>query len=139
VANFKDLVGEVAPNLKEDMKKNLEKNFSEQEIAELRRVYNESVKLTDALVSLEALKEQNQVSSEIYDKELEKIQSQFNSQMADIDAKADVLGNVLKDLNTAPDAEARKKAIIKLTKGGKIFADEDDFNKFINGDLTINI
>ena len=139
VANFKDLVGEVAPNLKEDMKKNLEKNFSEQEIAELKRVYNESVKLTDALVSLEALKEQNQVSSEIYDKELEKIQSQFNSQMADIDAKADVLGNVLKDLNTAPDAEARKKAIIKLTKGGKIFADEDEFNNFINGTLTINI
>ena len=139
VANFKDLVGEVAPNLKEEVKKNLEKNFSEQEIAELKRVYNESVKLTDALVSLEALKEQNQVSSEIYDKELEKIQTQFNSQMADIDAKADVLGNVLKDLNTAPDAEARKKAIIKLTKGGKIFADEDDFNKFINGDITINI
>ena len=139
VANFKDLVGEVAPNLKEDMKKNLEKNFSEQEIAELRRVYNESVKLTDALVSLEALKEQNQVSSEIYDKELEKIQSQFNSQMTDIDAKADVLGNVLKDLNTAPDAEARKKAIIKLTKGGKIFTDEDEFNNFINGTLTINI
>lgn len=139
VANFKDLVGEVAPNLKEDMKKNLEKEFSEQEIAELKKVYNESIKLTDALVSLEALKEQNQVSSEIYDKELEKIQTQFNSQMADIDAKADVLGNVLKEINIAPDAEARKKALIKLTEGGKIFADEDDFNKFINGDLTINI
>ncbi len=139
VANFKDLVKEVAPNLKEDVKKNLEKEFSEQEIAELKRVYNESIKLTDALVSLEALKEQNQVSSEIYDKELEKIQTQFNSQMADIDAKADVLGNVLKEINTAPDAEARKKALIKLTEGGKIFADEDDFNKFINGDLTINI
>ena len=79
------------------------------------------------------------MSSEIYDKELEKIQTQFNSQMADIDAKADVLGNVLKEINTAPDAEARKKALIKLTEGGKIFADEDDFNKFINGDLTINI
>ena len=139
VANFKDLVKEVAPNLKEDVKKNLEKEFSEQEIAELKRVYNESIKLTDALVSLEALKEQNQVSSEIYDKELEKIQTQFNSQMADIDAKADVLGNVLKEINTAPDAEARKKALIKLTEGGKIFADEDDFNKFINGDFTINI
>lgn len=139
VANFKDLVKEVAPNLKEDVKKNLEKEFSEQEIAELKRVYNESVKLTDALVSLEALKEQNQVSSEIYDKELEKIQTQFNSQMAGIDAKADVLGNVLKEINTAPDAETRKKALIKLTEGGKIFADEDDFNKFINGDFTINI
>ena len=139
VANFKDLVNEVAPNLKEDVKKNLEKEFSEQEIAELKRVYNESIKLTDALVSLEALKEQNQVSSEIYDKELEKIQTQFNSQMADIDAKADVLGNVLKEINTAPDAEARKKALIKLTEGGKIFADEDDFNKFIKGTLTINI
>lgn len=139
VANFKDLVNEVAPDLKEDVKNHMAKEFNEQELAEMKKVYAESLKLTDALISLEALKEQNQVSSEIYDKELEKIQEEFNSQMAKTDAKADVLGNVLKEINTAPDAEARKKAIIKLTKGGKIFADEDDFNKFINGDLTINI
>lgn len=139
VANFKDLVREVAPDLKEDMKKNLEKNFSEQEIAELKRVYKESIKLTDALVSLEALKEQNQISSEIYDNELEKIQTQFNSQMATIDAKTDVLGNALKEINTAPDAEARKRALIKLTEKGNVFANEEEFNNFINGTLTINI
>lgn len=139
VANFKDLVREVAPDLKEDMKKNLEKNFSEQEIAELKRVYKESIKLTDALVSLEALKKQNQISSEIYDNELEKIQTQFNSQMATIDAKTDVLGNALKEINTAPDAEARKRALIKLTEKGNVFANEEEFNNFINGTLTINI
>ena len=139
VANFKEFINEVAPNLKEDVKNHLAKDYTEQELAEMKIVYSESLKLTDTLISLEALKEQNQVSSEIYDKELEKIQEEFNSQMAKIDAKADVLGNVLKEINTAPDAEARKKALIKLTEGGKIFADEDDFNKFINGDLTINI
>ena len=139
VADFKDFVNEVAPDLKEDMKKNLEKNFSEQEIAELKRVYKESIKLTDALVSLEALKEQNQISSEIYDNELEKIQTQFNSQMATIDAKTDVLGNALKEINTAPDAETRKRALIKLTEKGNVFANEEEFNNFINGTLTINI
>lgn len=139
VAKFKDLVKEVAPNLKEEIKKDLAKDFSEEELAEMKRVYNESVKLTDALVSLEALKEQNQVSSEIYDQELEKIQTQFNSQMAEIDAKADVLGNVLKDINTAPDAETRKKALLKLTERGKFFKNEEDFNRFINGEFRIKI
>lgn len=139
VAKFKDLVKEVAPNLKEEIKKDLAKDFSEEELAEMKKVYNESVKLTDALVSLEMLKEQNQVSAEIYDQELEKIQTQFNSQMADIDAKADVLGNVLKDINTAPDAEARKKALLKLTERGKFFKNEEDFNRFINGEFRIKI
>ena len=139
VANFKEFVNEMAPNLKEDVKNNLAKDYTEQELAEMKKVYSESLKLTDALISLEALKEQNQVSSEIYDKELEKIQEEFNSQMAKIDAKADVLGNVLKEINTAPDAEARKKALIKLTERGKSFASEEEFNNFINGTLTINI
>ena len=139
VANFKEFINEVAPDLKEDVKNHMAKEFNEQELAEMKKVYAESLKLTDALISLEALKEQNQVSSEIYDKELEKIQEEFNSQMAKTDAKADVLGNVLKEINTAPDAEARKKALIKLTEGGKIFASEEEFNNFINGTLTINI
>lgn len=139
VTKFKDLVKEVAPNLKDDVKNDLAKDFSEEEMAEMKRVYKESMKLTDALVSLEALKEQNQVSSEIYDQELEKIQTQFNSQMADIDAKADVLANVLKDINTAPEAESRKKALLKLTDRGKFFANEDDYNRFINGEFRIKI
>ncbi len=139
VTKFKDLVKEVAPNLKDDVKKDLSRDFSEEEIAELKRVYRESMKLTDALVSLEMLKEQNQVSSEIYDQELEKIQTQFNSQMADIDAKADVLANVLTDINTAPDAESRKKALLKLTDRGKFFANEDDYSRFINGEFRIKI
>jgi len=50
-----------------------------------------------------------------------------------------VLGNVLKEINTAPDAEARKKALIKLTERGKTFASEEEFNNFINGTLTITI
>lgn len=139
VADFKDFVNEVAPDLKEDVKNHMAKEFNEQELAEMKKVYAESLKLTDALISLEALKEQNQVSSEIYDKELEKIQEEFNSQMAKTDAKADVLGNVLKEINTAPDAETRKKALIKLTERGKTFASEEEFNNFINGTLTINI
>lgn len=139
VADFKDFVNEVAPDLKEDVKNHMAKEFNEQELAEMKKVYAESLKLTDALISLEALKEQNQVSSEIYDKELEKIQEEFNSQMAKTDAKADVLGNVLKEINTAPDAETRKKALIKLTERSKTFASEEEFNNFINGTLTINI
>lgn len=139
VADFKDFVNEVAPDLKEDVKNHMAKEFNEQELAEMKKVYAESLKLTDALISLEALKEQNQVSSEIYDKELKKIQEEFNSQMAKTDAKADVLGNVLKEINTAPDAETRKKALIKLTERGKTFASEEEFNNFINGTLTINI
>lgn len=143
VANFKDLAEKYAPNIKDAVKEDLQKEFSEQEFAEvkdkIKKVYDDSMKLTEALVSLESLKEQNQVSAEIYDQELEKIQAQFNSQMAEIDAKADVLGSVLKDINTAPDAEARKKALIKLAEGSKVFENENDFNKFINGDLTINI
>lgn len=139
ITQIKDLVKEVAPNLKDDVKNDLAKDFSEEEMAEMKRVYKESMKLTDALVSLEALKEQNQVSSEIYDQELEKIQTQFNSQMADIDAKADVLANVLKDINTAPEAESRKKALLKLTDRGKFFANEDDYNRFINGEFRIKI
>lgn len=139
VADFKDFVNEEAPDLKEDVKNHMAKEFNEQELAEMKKVYAESLKLTDALISLEALKEQNQVSSEIYDKELKKIQEEFNSQMAKTDAKADVLGNVLKEINTAPDAETRKKALIKLTERGKTFASEEEFNNFINGTLTINI
>ena len=40
-----------------------------------------------------------------------------------------MLGNVLKEINTAPDAETRKKALIKLTERGKTFASEEEFNK----------
>lgn len=139
VKNFKDAVNEVAPNLKEDIKNDLAKDFNEQELELLKKAYNESKRLADALVSLTALKEQNQVSAEIYDKELEKIQADFNSQMQNIDAKADVLGNVLQSLNTAPDAESRKKALIMLAEKGNVFANKEDYCRFLNGEIRIKI
>lgn len=137
VTNLKDLFKEVTPNLGKNVNEFLKNEFNEQEILEMNNIYDKCVNLIDAHMEYEALKEQNQATSEIYDKELERIQTQFNLQMADIDAKADMLGNVLKEINTAPDAEARKKALIKLTEGSKIFANEDELNKFFNRDLPI--
>ncbi len=143
VANFKELAAEYGPGVKNKIMEDSAKDYTEAELADMKtrvdKLFDDSVKITDAFMSLEAMKEQNQISSEIYDEEMEKIQSEFKSKMADIDAKADVLGNVLKRINTASDAEARKKALIELTEKGKVFTNEEEFNKFINGDLSINI
>ncbi|MCQ2188961.1 MAG: hypothetical protein MJZ00_03460 [Paludibacteraceae bacterium] len=143
VAEFRKMVDDAVSTVKEDVAKEYAKDYNEQESAELTTktsyAIDESMRLADSVMSLMRMRESNQLTSEVYDKELEKLKQEFDTKMKEIDSQADVLGEVLKNINTAGDADTLKKAFVELAKGSKVFATEDDVVKFLKGELKITI
>ena len=88
---------------------------------------------------LKAMQEQSAIAHQAYDKELEKLQEAFRSNLADIDNRGIILRESLKKINTATSEEELKKGLLSLAqKEGESFSKED-WNEFLNGTKTIEL
>lgn len=143
VQEFKQMFNDTVESVKEQVASDYAKEYNEEESAELAGktsvVIDDSMRLADSVMSLMKMRENNQIASEVYDQELEKVKKEFNTKIKDIDSQADILGEVLKKINTAGDSETLKKAFVELAKESKVFATEDDVVRFLNGELKITI
>ena len=143
VDKFREMVDDSIKSVKDSLADDYAKEYNEEESAELAGktsiVIDESMRLADSVMSLMKMRENNQLASEVYDQELEKVKKEFNTKIKDIDSQADILGEVLKKINTAGDSETLKKAFVELAKESKVFATEDDVVRFLNGELKITI
>lgn len=143
VQEFKQMFNDIVESVKEQVASDYAKEYNEEESAELAGktsvVIDDSMRLADSVMSLMKMRENNQLSSEVYDQELEKVKKEFNTKIKDIDSQADILGEVLKKINTAGDSETLKKAFVELAKESKVFATEEDVVRFLNGEFKITI
>lgn len=143
VQEFKQMFNDTVESVKEQVASDYAKEYNEEESAELAGktsvVIDDSMRLADSVMSLMKMRENNQLSSEVYDQELEKVKKEFNTKIKDIDSQADILGEVLKKINTAGDSETLKKAFVELAKESKVFATEEDVVRFLNGEFKITI
>ena len=86
-----------------------------------------------------AMQEQSAIAHQAYDKELEKLQEAFRSNLADIDNRGIILRESLKKINTTTSEEELKKGLLSLAqKEGESFSKED-WKEFLNGTKTIEL
>lgn len=143
VSQFKQMFNDAADSVKENIAKDYAKEYNEEESVELTdktsAVIDESMRLADSVMSLMRMRDNNQLTSEVYDAELDKVKKEFDNKIKNIDSQSDVLGEVLKKINTAGDSDSLKKAFVELAKDSKVFANEDDVIKFLKGEIKITI
>ena len=118
-------------------------NASEADFAQLSDAENTAIQNTVNLLEswsrLKAMQEQSAIAHQAYDKELEKLQEAFRSNLADIDNRGIILRESLKKINTTTSEEELKKGLLSLAqKEGESFSKED-WNEFLNGTKTIEL
>ena len=118
-------------------------NASEADFAQLSDAENTAIQNTVNLLEswsrLKAMQEQSAIAHQAYDKELEKLQEAFRSNLADIENRGIILRESLKKINTATSEEELKKGLLSLAqKEGESFSKED-WNEFLNGTKTIEL
>ena len=118
-------------------------NASEADFAQLSDAENTAIQNTVNLLEswsrLKAMQEQSAIAHQAYDKELEKLQEAFRSNLADIDNRGIILRESLKKINTTTSEEELKKGLLSLAqKEGESFSKEE-WNEFLNGTKTIEL
>lgn len=118
-------------------------NASEADFAQLSDAENTAIQNTVNLLEswsrLKAMQEQSAIAHQAYDKELEKLQEAFRSNLADIDNRGIILRESLKKINTTTSEEELKKGLLSLAqKEGESFSKED-WKEFLNGTKTIEL
>ena len=115
-----------------------EADFAQLSDAENAAIQN-TVNLLESWSRLKAMQEQSAIAHQAYDKELEKLQEAFRSNLADIENRGIILRESLKKINTATSEEELKKGLLSLAqKEGESFSKED-WNEFLNGTKTIEL
>ena len=115
-----------------------EADFAQLSDAENAAIQN-TVNLLESWSRLKAMQEQSAIAHQAYDKELEKLQEAFRSNLADIDNRGIILRESLKKINTTTSEEELKKGLLSLAqKEGESFSKED-WNEFLNGTKTIEL
>lgn len=95
--------------------------------------------LFDECVRLRTLQSASAVSDREYSKKLEELQARFRKDMDDISAQGDVLREILRKANTASDATALKDALFLLSGNDGDIMSAEDFERFLNGEMDINL
>lgn len=102
------------------------------------QVAQRSVELFEKWAQLKALQLKGSLINKAYDIELEKLQHQFNQDLATVDNQADLLTAILKKVRTAHNTEEIKEGLMLLL-GNDESIKKADLKQFINGIKTIEI
>ena len=95
-------------------------------------LFNHWMKLQTQCTEFHLVKEQ-------YQAEFNHIKDSFKQQMNQINDKSTYLREVLKKINTAPNNQILKEALIQLCDLNENQLSDNDFQDFINGKRTINL
>lgn len=95
--------------------------------------------LLDSALHLKALQLNGKLMDAAYNKEFEKIASNFRKQINDIDNKSAFIREVMRRTNLADNDEERKQALLLLSELGGQSLSEQDFKDFINGNKQIEL
>ena len=94
--------------------------------------------LFNSWLELEALRAAEHKNKLAYAGELARIKKEFGKAFSAIDDKAEALGRVMAQINTAATDEDRKKGLMMLADVGEDWSD-DDWEQFLAGGKTITL
>ncbi|MBO7439947.1 MAG: hypothetical protein J6U21_09755, partial [Bacteroidales bacterium] len=102
-------------------------------------VLQEGIDLCNSFAQLKAMKLQQKLAQEVYDREYAKIKEAFAERMQAIDDRAAFIKETASKINTAEGHDALKQALIELAGDYTTGMSEQDWNDFLDGKKTIQI
>lgn len=94
--------------------------------------------LIEDKLRLEALRRNNNIAIQDYDRQLELLKQNFSEYLTNVDDKSEVLRLALAKLHKTTDLEALKEALLSFSEHDVILSDSD-FEEFISGNKIIEI
>lgn len=120
-----------------------QRKCSDEELSQMANTSEEAIHqgyvLLDSALHLKALQLNGKLMDAAYNKEFEKIASNFRKQINDIDNKSAFIREVMRRTNLADNDEERKQALLLLSELGGQSLSEQDFKDFINGNKQIEL
>ena len=117
--------------------------LSQQQATEIAARFNDEIgtgiNLINQLGKLNSLKKQDQMSQEFYDKQIEILKADFQRNIAAIDQKADVVKEILRQLNSSGSPDETRRALLQLSDSEFQFLSPQEWEDFFNGNKTIEI
>ncbi len=96
-------------------------------------------RLFDSWTHLEAMHLKAQLNNEVYLSEMERLKQEFQTEMAGLDQKSEVVQEALRRANLSTDKEDLRKALLDLAgKDGHEWT-EADFDAFLSGTKVLNL
>lgn len=115
---------------------------TDEDLVQLTDAGNEAIRNTVSLLEewgrLQAMKASSALAHREYDRELERLQTEFRARLAHIDDRSAVLRESLRRINTAQSPDELKAALLSLAGGDLKFTD-DDWEQFLKGTKTIEL
>ncbi len=98
-----------------------------------------AVGMMEAYAPLQARRDKGAIAHKAYDKELKKLQRRFQQDLYKIDDKSALLRESMRRANTAQDAEELKEALLSLAGKKQGTFSEEDWERFLSGNKTIEL
>ena len=115
----------------------------EADVAKLTETANNSIQqgisLLQNVAKLKIEQENNRLTRAAYDREYDRLMSQFKWMLSSVNDKANVVREISRKVNLATSAEERKRNLLLLSELSGSSLSEADFEEFINGDKTITL
>ena len=143
VKNFRDTVTKDMKFTEENARSIVGKKASQESVVDIamqgNAVLQEGIDLCNSFAQLKAMKLQQKLAQEVYDREYAKIKEAFAERMQAIDDRAAFIKETASKINTAEGHDALKQALIELAGDYTTGMSEQDWNDFLDGKKTIQI
>ena len=143
VKNFRDTVTKDMKFTEETARSIVGKKASQESVVDIamqgNAVLQEGIDLCNSIAQLKAMKIQQNLAQEVYDREYAKIKEAFAERMQAIDDRAAFIQETARKINTAEGHDALKQALIELAGDYTTGMSEQDWNDFLDGKKTIQI
>ena len=103
------------------------------------QVLNKGVDLLRKMRTLERLYKAERLASQEYDREVKRLQKDFDSQFADINTRKEALAQLMNDTSFTQNKDERRKYLLRLSNMDTKGLSADEWEAFLRGDRTITL
>jgi len=143
VKNFRDTVTKDMKFTEETARSLVGKKASQETVIDIAMqgdaLMKEGIELCNTMAQLKAMKIQQNLAQEVYDREYAKIKEAFAERMKVIDDRAAFIQETARKINTAEGHDALKQALIELAGDYTTGMTAQDWDDFLDGKKTIQI
>lgn len=143
VKNFRDNITKDMKFTEETARSLAGKKASQESITNIAlqgdELMKEGIELCNSIAQLKAMKIQQNLAQEVYDREYARIKEAFAERMKQIDDRAAFIQETARKINTAQDHDALKQALIELAGDYTTGMSAQDWDDFLDGKKTVQI
>ncbi|MCQ2253336.1 MAG: hypothetical protein MJZ61_07790 [Bacteroidales bacterium] len=142
VTEFKDEITRDMDFTEQDAR-NLAGKITAEQAAQIasdgKDILSKGISICETMAHLSAMQVNQGLAQEYYDREFQKIKDEFQQNIKAVDNQAQILQEIARRINTAPNKDELKQSLLQLLGNSGNTLTAQDFDDFLAGRKTISI